>query len=59
MTALNFKPETAAAEVADKQIVLPAPAAGPRRRGAALMRRRITALRLVPTESGFHPFRVN
>jgi hypothetical protein len=60
MTALTLKPEPAAAEPADKQITLPAPMAGVRRRGAAtLMRRRITATRLLPTESGFHPFRVN
>ncbi|MGH8205935.1 MAG: hypothetical protein ACRETK_04080 [Steroidobacteraceae bacterium] len=60
MTALTLKPEPAAAEAADKQITLPAVATDARRRGAATrMRRRITAMRLVPTESGFHPFRVN
>jgi len=57
MTALSLKPEPAAA--GDKQLVLPPLSAGASRRGEPRARRRFGVLRLMPTDLGFHPFRVN
>jgi len=57
MTALSLKPEPALA--GDKQIVLPPLSAGVPRRGELRARRRGGALRLMPTDLGFHPFRVS
>ncbi|HEX4023886.1 MAG TPA: hypothetical protein VHX52_04170 [Steroidobacteraceae bacterium] len=57
MTALTFKPDPAAA--GDKQIALPPLAATVRRRGEIRARRRSGVVRLVSTNLGFRPFRVN
>ena len=60
MTALSLKPEPAVADTDDKQVILPPlPAAGARRRGETRARRRFGVARLVTTDSGLHPFRVN